>query len=188
MTAEWRRGVSLAVVGLVIGLGLIGAVATATRAVLQGAAPEPVSQTGAIPAALPVRSAEPGPAPVVAEPRFDVIRVEPDGAAVVAGRAAPNAEIELLVGGQPFARGRTDADGHFALVPPPFPAGSSEVTLRSTAATASPPPAPTARRWWWPPTGARRPWSRSAAPASRRSCCRAPTRPPRPPPRRRCGW
>ncbi|RVU13810.1 LysM peptidoglycan-binding domain-containing protein [Methylobacterium oryzihabitans] len=132
MTAEWRRGVSLAVVGLVIGLGLIGALATGTRAVRQGAAPEPAPQAEAVPAVRPADRAEARPAPAPAEPRFDVIRVEPDGAAVVAGRAEPNAEIELLVGGQPFARGRTDADGHFALVPPPFPAGSSEVTLRST--------------------------------------------------------
>ncbi|AWN35628.1 LysM peptidoglycan-binding domain-containing protein [Methylobacterium radiodurans] len=65
-------------------------------------------------------------------PRFDVVRVEPNGESVVAGRAAPNATVELLVDGKPVARTSADAEGQFALVPPALPQGSSEVSLRAT--------------------------------------------------------
>ncbi|MEH3145054.1 MAG: LysM peptidoglycan-binding domain-containing protein [Methylobacterium frigidaeris] len=122
---------SLAVVGLVIGLGLIGAVATGTRAVLHDGAPEPADA-----AREPLRAtAEPqarARSETALATRFDVIRVEPDGAGVVAGKTLPLAEVELLVGGATFARTRSDEAGNFVLVPPPFPAGSSEITLRST--------------------------------------------------------
>ena len=69
-----------------------------------------------------------------AAPGFDVVRVEPNGDAVIAGRAAPNASVEVLVDGQPVARAQADAGGHFTLTPPPLPAGSSEIGLRATDA------------------------------------------------------
>jgi len=58
--------------------------------------------------------------------------VEPNGESVVAGRAAPNTTVELLVDGRPVARTSADAEGQFALVPPALPRGSSEVSLRAT--------------------------------------------------------
>jgi nucleoid-associated protein YgaU len=87
-----------------------------------------------------LRSSEPdgeaaspfAPAPVA--PSFDVVRVAPDGETVVAGRAAPNADVELLLDGRPVARGQTDAGGHFTLTPPALPTGSSALGLRATEA------------------------------------------------------
>ncbi|MBM1171297.1 LysM peptidoglycan-binding domain-containing protein [Microvirga arabica] len=70
-------------------------------------------------------------APVV--PSFDVVRVEPDGESVIAGRAAPGATIELLRGDQVHARAAADASGLFAIVPPPLPPGSHQVVLQSIA-------------------------------------------------------
>lgn len=67
-------------------------------------------------------------------PGFDVVRVEPNGEAVIAGRAAANSTIKLLVDGRSAATARTDADGHFTFTPPPLPTGSSEVGLRATDA------------------------------------------------------
>ena len=66
-----------------------------------------------------------------ARPAFDVARVEPSGDAVIAGRAAPGASVELLRNGEPHDRVVADASGQFAMVPPRLPAGDSELTLRS---------------------------------------------------------
>ncbi|WP_043347458.1 LysM peptidoglycan-binding domain-containing protein [Methylobacterium sp. B1] len=65
-------------------------------------------------------------------PRFDIVRVEPNGDAVVAGRGAPDAGIEMLVDGRPVARAKADANGQFAIVPPALPAGASTLRLRMT--------------------------------------------------------
>lgn len=67
-------------------------------------------------------------------PRFDLVRVEPNGDAVVAGRGKPNTVVEMLVDGQPVARALTDPTGQFAIVPPPLPKGASEIVLRSKSA------------------------------------------------------
>ncbi|MBJ6125851.1 LysM peptidoglycan-binding domain-containing protein [Microvirga splendida] len=76
-------------------------------------------------------AAQPKDAPIV--PSFDVVRVEPDGESVIAGRAAPGATIELLRGDQVHARAAADASGLFAIVPPPLPPGSHQVVLQSIA-------------------------------------------------------
>lgn len=64
-------------------------------------------------------------------PTFDVVRVEPNGDSVIAGRAAPGATIDLLRNGEPFARVVADATGLFAIVPPALAPGSHEITLRA---------------------------------------------------------
>jgi LysM domain len=66
-----------------------------------------------------------------ARPAFDVARIEPSGDAVIAGRAAPGASVELLRNGEPHDRVVADASGQFAMVPPRLPPGDSELTLRS---------------------------------------------------------
>ncbi len=70
--------------------------------------------------------------PASAVPRFDIVRVEPNGDAVVAGQGAPNAVVEMLVNGKPVAKATADAGGQFAVVPPALPAGSSQIRLRMT--------------------------------------------------------
>lgn len=71
-------------------------------------------------------------------PAFDVARVEPSGDAVVAGRAAPGASVELLRNGTVHDRVVADASGQFAMVPPRLPPGDSELTLRSKRPDGSP--------------------------------------------------
>jgi nucleoid-associated protein YgaU len=66
-----------------------------------------------------------------ARPAFDVARIERSGDAVIAGRAAPGASVELLRNGEPHGRVVADATGQFAMVPPRLPPGDSELTLRS---------------------------------------------------------
>lgn len=83
----------------------------------------------------PAAGAEPGKAAEAAvAPSFDIVRVEPNGDAVVAGRGRPNTVIEMLVDGKPVAKALTDPNGQFAIVPPALPKGSSEIVLRSRTA------------------------------------------------------
>jgi hypothetical protein len=71
-------------------------------------------------------------------PSFDVVRVEPNGDAVLAGRAAPGAAITVLRNGTAYAEGRADGSGAFALVLPQLPVGASEILLQSSGADQSP--------------------------------------------------
>jgi nucleoid-associated protein YgaU len=99
------------------------------------ALPPNASPAGAVstdPASKPVAPA-PAPAEAPLSPSFDVVRVEPDGESVIAGRSAPGATIELLRGDQVHARGVADASGLFAIIPPPLPPGSHQIVLQSIA-------------------------------------------------------
>ena len=87
--------------------------------------PAPVPPADAQPTTPPRSSAIP--------PSLDIVRVEPSGESVIAGRTAPGATVELLRNGKSHARIASDASGLFAFVPPPFPPGSHEVVLQSTA-------------------------------------------------------
>ncbi|MGO4388783.1 LysM peptidoglycan-binding domain-containing protein [Microvirga sp. 2YAF29] len=79
----------------------------------------------------PKAEAKPKDGPIA--PSFDLVRVEPNGESVIAGRAAPGATIELLRGDQVHARAVADASGLFAIVPPALPPGSHQVMLQSIA-------------------------------------------------------
>lgn len=77
---------------------------------------------------------KPPPAVADSSPRFDVARVDDHGeAAVIAGRAAPGARVELLRDGKPLDSVVADASGQFVMTPPQLPSGSYELTLRAKA-------------------------------------------------------
>jgi nucleoid-associated protein YgaU len=67
-------------------------------------------------------------------PTFDVARIEPSGEAVIAGRAAPGATVELLRDGEVHDRAVADASGQFVIVPPKLPSGTYDLTLRTKQA------------------------------------------------------
>ena len=64
-------------------------------------------------------------------PAFDIARIERTGDAVIAGRAAPGAIVELLRNGEQHDRTVADKSGQFVMIPPRLPAGDYELTLRS---------------------------------------------------------
>src|SRR5712692_1800805 len=64
-------------------------------------------------------------------PVFDIARIERTGDAVIAGRAAPGAIVELLRNGERHDRAVADPSGQFVMVPPRLPPGGYELTLRS---------------------------------------------------------
>jgi nucleoid-associated protein YgaU len=65
------------------------------------------------------------------EPVFDIARIERTGDAVIAGRAAPGAIVELLRNGERHDRAVADQSGQFVMVPPRLPPGNYELTLMS---------------------------------------------------------
>jgi nucleoid-associated protein YgaU len=63
-------------------------------------------------------------------PKFDIVRVEPNGETVIAGRAAPNSLVRLLDGDKVVAEVKTDANGQFALIPPVLGGGDHLLSLK----------------------------------------------------------
>ena len=96
-------------------------------------APIALADAGPDPAAIAADLAGPpdGAGKDQSSPSFDVVRVEADGEAVVAGRAPPGATVDLMRGGERLDRAVADAAGEFAMVPPRLPAGSYELTLNA---------------------------------------------------------
>ncbi len=89
-------------------------------------APEPAK-----PAAAPADAAQSSSG----APTFDVLRIEPDGSAVIAGKAQPGAKLEILSNGKVVAQTTIDGTGDFAAVfDNPLPPGDHELVLRSTDA------------------------------------------------------
>ncbi len=86
----------------------------------QAAAPQQAAsqQAGAPATSAPVK------------PTVDVVRLEPSGEAVIAGRAAPNTELIVLDNGKPIGSVRADPFGDWVFVPDvPLPAGDHEFGL-----------------------------------------------------------
>ena len=104
-----------------------------------------VEPRGSQTASAPARSTGPGTAgadrsPLAApqlgdrpiRPSFDVVRVNPKGDAVIAGRAAPNVEIIVRSGDKEVGRVRSDARGEWVLVPDaPLVPGTQELSIES---------------------------------------------------------
>ena len=68
--------------------------------------------------------------PVSALPTFDVVRISREGSGVIAGRAAPNAQITLHEDGREIGSAQADARGEWVLVPDqPFAPGTRELSL-----------------------------------------------------------
>lgn len=86
-------------------------------------APAPAGQTGRIDLPATATHTPDGPS-------FDVVRVSPQGDTVIAGRAAPNAEVELRIGNDVIGTARADKRGEWVLVPQkPIPPGTHELRV-----------------------------------------------------------
>ena len=73
-------------------------------------------------------SAETAPVP----PSFDVVRVNPGGSAVIAGRAEPGAEVEIYEGDKYIGSVTADQRGEWVFVPSsPLGTGNRQLSLRS---------------------------------------------------------
>jgi len=67
-------------------------------------------------------------------PSFDVVRVNPRGDAVIAGRAQPNAEVTVRSGKDEVGSVKADSRGEWVLVPKaPLPSGQRELSVTAAA-------------------------------------------------------
>jgi nucleoid-associated protein YgaU len=141
-----KRIATIAMAGLVaLGVALavayrLGYVGTAPSSAPQPAESEPLAAPpeGALPkseSATPHEQAaapspqKPGAAGEVV-PSFDVVRIDPQGNAVMAGRAAPGAEVAILDKDKEIGRVTADANGEWVWVPEaPLKPGSLELGL-----------------------------------------------------------
>lgn len=66
-------------------------------------------------------------------PSFDVVRIDPTGRAVIAGRAAPGAEVSVRVDGEIVATATADRRGEWVVIlDQPLSSGSAEIDLAAT--------------------------------------------------------
>ncbi len=115
-----------------------GATSGPTASATPGSAPGPTGSATTAPAtpgqptqpnAAPGTTAPAGPPPP--RPSFDIVRMDPQGGAVVAGRGAPDAEITVLSDGTEIGRATANDQGAWALTPTaPLPPGPHALTLQ----------------------------------------------------------
>lgn len=126
-----------------------GQTSTETPAAADKSEPKPAAETSAQKpaqqeAALQPKAAQPEqkasqPAQENAEPTvptFDVLRAEPDGSVVIAGKAAPGATVEILAGDKVLGKAVATGEGDFAAVlEEPLKPGDYQLSLRATTQT-----------------------------------------------------
>jgi nucleoid-associated protein YgaU len=82
------------------------------------------------PAVAPVADNAPAVPAGPAQPEFDVVRVDANGNAVIAGRAAPGAVVTVRSGKTVIGTATADESGAFAMAPDaPLPGGAQQLTL-----------------------------------------------------------
>lgn len=93
--------------------------------------PAPLKPTPIAAAPTPASRASAAPAATQA-PSFDIVRVNPQGGAVIAGRATPDSQVTVRQNGQVIGQAKTDAQGQFVVLPDkPLAPGGQELTLAS---------------------------------------------------------
>jgi nucleoid-associated protein YgaU len=117
--SPWRPAV-LAVLGLAVCGGIAGITV--------------FSYNRFVPARLATTRAAPAtaarPAPAHAGPSFDIVRINPEGNAVMAGRAGPGADVTIMDAGKPIGHATADADGDWVFTTTaPLPPGARQLTL-----------------------------------------------------------
>jgi hypothetical protein len=106
-----------------------GTRATPPQEARPAVAPPQTQQAAPAPSTPSPAAATPAPPE---PPRFDVVRVGARGVAVVAGRAAPGAEVVLFDDGREIGRARADTRGEWVILPAdPLRPGSRQFTLRA---------------------------------------------------------
>ena len=93
------------------------------------ASPKPPSDAAGGSRAVASKEQPAATAPPAIKPTFDVVNVSPAGETVVAGRAAPNAKVELRDSGKTLGVATADAGGQFVIIPEPLSPGKHQLSL-----------------------------------------------------------
>ena len=105
-------------------------------------APAPSAKTAPSPGTAPSARISPVTAPPSgtaaagpAKPGFDIVRINPRGDTVMAGRAEPGARVQILDGDKVLGEATADARGEWVFVPAaPLPPGDRQLSLRTVEA------------------------------------------------------
>jgi len=96
------------------------------------------TETAALPPQPAAKSRPAAPAaakPKIIRPSFDVVRVNPKGDTVMAGRAEPFSEVRILEDGKQIGEIRADARGEWVFIPSmPLAPGNRQLSLASVGA------------------------------------------------------
>lgn len=85
-------------------------------------------------AASPGAESQGAPTNGILAPSFDVVRAEPDGSIVIAGKAAPNSRVEIVIGAEVIGNATAGPEGDFAVaLDENLKPGDHQIVLRSTA-------------------------------------------------------
>ena len=107
-------------------------------------APPPAPVQAPAPSAQTAPSAQPAPpsgtaAAEPARPSFDIVRINPRGDTVMAGRAEPGARVQILDGGKVIGEATADARGEWVFVPAePLPPGNRQLSLHTVGSGGRP--------------------------------------------------
>lgn len=124
----------LAATGLIAFAALRGAEDGEKAVTAAVAAPEPAVAPSTEPAAE--SAVAPNAAPAAPAPALDLVRVEPDGGVLLAGRAAPNAVVAVRAGEAVLATAEADASGAFVATFDAAPDGPRDLKLSAEGAAA----------------------------------------------------
>lgn len=115
-----------------IGAGVAIVIAAVLFYVLREPAPSQQHAAAPSPAAPPPVAAKPAPT----GPSFDIVKVDPSGHAVIAGRAAPGDKVRILDGDKTLGEVTADGRGEWVLVPDaPLSVGQHKIGLEATDPT-----------------------------------------------------
>lgn len=121
------------------------AASEAASGTAQDSAPQTVPEAVTSTTPPPETGVEPQPEPETAQapqatpperPDFDTVRVEADGATIVAGHAAPGVGVRVLVDGTEAAQAKTDASGNFVVLFSLVPSSEPRIMTLETVADA----------------------------------------------------
>lgn len=81
------------------------------------------------------KTSAPGAAPALTPPTFDILRVEPDGSTLLAGRAPADATVSLLDGTSRIGSDKANTSGEFVVVlDPPLAVGDHQIRIEARLA------------------------------------------------------
>jgi hypothetical protein len=112
----WRR---LAWFGLLyaLGLALVGGATFGLRRVMDAVVGPAAGAEVAAPGAGAAGSGSPRPTVPAGRATFDIVRVAPDGQAVIAGHAPAGATVEVTLDGRSLGTAVADGSGSWLLLP-----------------------------------------------------------------------
>ncbi|MEM9436093.1 MAG: LysM peptidoglycan-binding domain-containing protein [Pseudomonadota bacterium] len=121
-TSMWVSGTIMVAVGVAGATGFYvlrdnPSVTPQDAAIAQESAPAQASapEIAEVPEEEASAGTPPADAPSAPLPTFDTVRVDPEGQSLIAGKAAPEARVEVLIDGEPIAATGADGSGQFVI-------------------------------------------------------------------------